>query len=401
MRIAIVADVYPPMRSSGAVQLRDLSRELVRQAHEVTMLVAAPELEAPYALERNDGVSIVRLRTLPTRDMPYLRRLANELSMPFAMRRNFVGSPCFAQEFDAIVWYSPTIFHGPFVRWLKRRNKAPSYLIIRDVFPQWAADTGLIGRGPAFRILDSVAHYQYRSADIIGVQTPGNLAFFERFRERNPDVRFEVLKNWLAPAATGTCSIDLSATRLAGRKVFVYAGNMGVAQQMDKLLNLAIALRSNPEIGFLFVGRGSEAERVRVSIESNCPENTLFFDEIDSDEIPALYKQCHVGMISLDSRHRTHNIPGKFLTYMQAGLPVLASINAGNDLEAIVAEAEVGRVSVDPNGGDLEILATSMLGQDLADPGIAQRCRTLFDRNFSAAQAATQITDTLSRLSRG
>ncbi len=31
MRIALIADVFPPLRSSGAVQLRDLSREFERQ----------------------------------------------------------------------------------------------------------------------------------------------------------------------------------------------------------------------------------------------------------------------------------------------------------------------------------------------------------------------------------
>jgi hypothetical protein len=53
----------------------------------------------------------------------------------------------------------------------------------------------------------------------------------------------------------------------------------------------------------------------------------VFHDEIHPDEIPGLYAQCHVGMVALDPRHKTHNIPGKFLTYMQSGLPVLANIN--------------------------------------------------------------------------
>jgi len=62
----------------------------------------------------------------------------------------------------------------------------------------------------------------------------------------------------------------------------------------------------------------------------------LFYDEIDPDEIPGLYAQCHVGIVALDPRHKTHNIPGKFLSYMQSGLPVLASINPGNDLVELI-----------------------------------------------------------------
>ena len=51
MRVFLIADVFPPLRSSGAVQLRDLSLEFVKQGHETTMLVAAPELEEDWRIE--------------------------------------------------------------------------------------------------------------------------------------------------------------------------------------------------------------------------------------------------------------------------------------------------------------------------------------------------------------
>ncbi|WP_211160137.1 hypothetical protein [Aromatoleum aromaticum] len=57
-----------------------------------------------------------------------------------------------------------------------------------------------------------------------------------------------------------------------------------------------------------------------------------------------MYAQCHVGVVALDRRHKTHNIPGKFLTYMQSGLPVLANINPGNDLVDLIDSEQVGRI---------------------------------------------------------
>ena len=47
MRIALIADAYPPLRSSAAVQLRDLSEEFARQGHQITMMVASPEQPQP------------------------------------------------------------------------------------------------------------------------------------------------------------------------------------------------------------------------------------------------------------------------------------------------------------------------------------------------------------------
>ncbi|AVA13635.1 glycosyltransferase family 4 protein [Sphingopyxis sp. MG] len=395
MRIAIIADAYPPLRSSGAVQLRDLSREFARQGHETTVLVASPDLDTAYRIDKADGITVARLGSPPTKDIGYVRRMANEFRMPFAMMHNLKQSPIVDHSYEAIIWYSPTIFLGPIVRWLKRRNDCPSYLIIRDIFPQWAADMGLISRGPAFHLLDAIAGYQYRSADVIGVQTSGNLEFFDDFRIRHPGRRVEVLHNWLSKASDEPCSIDLGTTALGGRRIFVYAGNMGIAQQMDKLLDLAIAMRDRDDAGFLFVGRGSEAQRLRDAAVAQGLRNTLFCDEIAPEEIPALYRQCHVGMISLDSRHKTHNIPGKFLTYMQAGLPVLASINDGNDLKALVEDNGVGRVSVEPRGRDLPNLAAAMMEREVRNDSIRGRCIGLSEALFSARAAVEQIVQSV------
>lgn len=394
MRVAIIADTFPPLRTSGAVQLRDLSLEFVRQGHETTMLVADPSIRSLYAIEDYHGVTVARLKTPQSKDVNYARRTLAELVMPYAMIRNFKVSPIADRQFDAVVWYSPTIFLGPIVRWLKGRGAAKSYLILRDIFPQWAADMGIISRGAVFKFLDSIANYQYRSADIIGVQTPGNLGFFADGQISGLTARLEVLHNWLADAPDTGCAIDVGRTALAGRRIFVYAGNMGAAQDMDKLVRLAIALKDRSDIGFLFVGRGSEVERLRAMAAGLT--NILFEDEIDPADIPGLYAQCHVGMICLDGRHKTHNIPGKFLSYMQAGLPVLASVNAGNDLVAEIENAGVGLASVDPDGADLAPMAIALAGDDWSGPAVAERCRTLSRERFSVEAAVRQIVAAVS-----
>jgi glycosyltransferase involved in cell wall biosynthesis len=396
MNIALVTDVFPPMRSSGAVQLRDLSRELVRQGHQVTVLTSAPEQEARWRAEHIHGVNVLRLKAPKTRDRGYIARAIGEFLTPFAMLRNFRASPTRSTRFDGIVWYSPTIFLGPAVRALKERNNCAGYLILRDIFPEWAVDTGIMRRGLAYRFFKAVANFQYSQADTIGVQTGGNLAFLDRHAHR-ANCRVEVLQNWMTGAPNHGCSIDISATSLAGRKLFVYAGNMGVAQGVGRLIDAAEDLKNETDIGFLLVGRGSEASRLREQARMRGLDNILFFDEIDPDEMTGLYAQCHVGLVMLDPRHRTHNIPGKFISYMHAGLPVLANINSGNDLETLIAGERVGRVSTDPDGRDLGELALAMTAGDLADEETAERCRALARNLFSSESAAMQIVAALQR----
>jgi glycosyltransferase involved in cell wall biosynthesis len=126
-------------------------------------------------------------------------------------------------------------------------------------------------------------------------------------------------------------------------------------------------------------------------------KNTLFKDEIDPDEIPALYAQCHIGLVALDPRHRSHNIPGKFLTYMQSGLPVLATINPGNDLCDLIRNEKVGFVCEGDSLESLHVLAEKLLNSIEADEHFSERCTELFKRMFSAETAVRQIAAQLSR----
>ena len=399
MRIALIADTFPPLRTSGAVQLRDLSREFVRQGHALTVLLPTAGLSSPWLLEDFDGVQVLRLRAPKTKDINYVSRTLNEFLMPFAMLRNLRKSPLAKECWHGVVWYAPSIFHGPLARALKRTSGCKGYLIIRDIFPEWAADMGLMGRGLPYKFFKAVANYQYSVADVIGIQAQGNQAYFAD----RPKSRIEVLQNWLADAPNVGCSIDVADGKLAGRTIFVYAGNMGVAQGIGVLLDLAERLSSRTNIGFLFVGRGSDAQRLRLDADQRGLDNVAFHDEIDPTEIPGLYAQCHIGIVALDPRHKTHNIPGKFLSYMQAGLPVLASINPGNDLESMILRERVGRVCTVQTVATLQRLALDLMNEVATgsvvagNAAITDRCKALSAKLFSPETAVRQIVVALKK----
>ncbi|MEN3030984.1 glycosyltransferase family 4 protein [Chromobacterium amazonense] len=394
LRLVLIADTFPPLRTSGAVQLRDLSRELVRQGHDLTVMLPAADLEEAWQLEQLDGVRVLRLKAPRTKDIDYIRRTIGEFLMPFFMRHYLKRSPLANVKWDGVVWYAPSIFHAPLVSSLKKASRCKGYLIIRDIFPEWAVDMGLMGRGLPYRFFDTVARYQYSVADIIGVQTPGNCSHFETWQQ-HPAKKLEVLQNWLDKPANSPSSIRIAETSLSGRKIFVYAGNMGIAQGMDILLDLAERLTARSDVGFLFVGRGSDAQRLRNISQARKLTNVLFFDEIHPDEIPDLYAQCHIGIVALDPRHKSHNIPGKFLTYMQSGLPVLANVNAGNDLVGMIRREQVGLACESNQLNEIESLAEDLLRRIESDVAMPRRCRALFEREFSAEQAARQIVSAL------
>lgn len=394
MRISLIADTFPPLRTSGAIQLRDLAREFLYQGHQLTVLLPSPDQQESWRLEHFEGVQVLRLRAPRTKNIGYARRALAELLMPFTMIWHYRKSPMANTSWDGVVWYSPSIFHGPFVNVLKNSSNCKAYLIIRDIFPEWTVEMGLLKRGLAYLILSMVAKYQYSVADVIGVQSPGNQPYLEYWHGKSGR-RVEVLQNWLDEPPRAICSIRLNETTLAGRRVFVYAGNMGVAQGMDILLDLAEKLVFRTDIGFLMVGRGSESARLRIQAEQRNLSNMAFFDEVHPDEVYDLCSQCSAGIVLLDPRHKSHNIPGKFLAYMQSGLPVLAHINPGNDLANLIRVNKVGFVSESGNLTQLEKLALNLLDDLNADHAIRDRCRSLYLKRFMPRRAVFQIISAL------
>jgi glycosyltransferase involved in cell wall biosynthesis len=358
------------------------------------MIVPSSTSDVPWTVERLDGVEVLRVAAPETRTPSFVRRAIAEMWLPFAMWRNIRKSPFRSAKWDLLAWYSPPIFFGPLIWALRRGSGARTYLILRDIFPEWAVDLGLVRKGPVYLVFKAIAALQYAAADVIGVQTSSNLAYLSRWA-RSPRRRIEVLHNWLAVTPDLGCSIAVANTALAGRRIFVYIGNMGVAQGLDIFMELIQSLRHRSDIGFLFVGRGSEFARLEAEKASRELNNLLFFGEIDSSEIPGLLAQCQVGLVALHPDHKTHNIPGKFVSYVQYGLPVLARVNGGTDLERLIEDEDVGRVYAGNSVSELKRLAEELVDDDALRHSMSGRGKQLGVRMFSPATAAGQIVASL------
>lgn len=395
MKIVLITDTFPPLRSSGAIQLWDLSQELSRQGHRVTVLLASQNQHEPWLVEKLGNIELLRLKVPRIKNVTYFRRTLGEFIMPFAMLHNLRKSPLVNKHWDGVVFYSPSIFHGPLVSKLKKNSRCKSYLILRDIFPDWAVDIGLMGYGLPYLFFHAVARYQYSVADFIGVQSQGNKVYFKYWKQQLGR-KLEVLQNWLDKPAQGFSTISVNETSLRGRNVLLYAGNMGIAQSLEIFLDLAQQLHSREDVGFLFVGRGSEVARLNFLANKRQLNNVLFYEEIHPNEIPGLCSQCVAGIVALDPRHRSHNIPGKFLTYMQNGLPVLANINKGNDLAKMIREQRVGQVCESNQVEDLVELVNNLLNQIKSEDDLSYRCRDLFDREFAVEIAAQKIVSAFS-----
>jgi len=393
VHVLMVADAYPPLRTSCAVQMYDLGQAFIEEGHQVSIITPSYGLKEKIKIELDDGVHLIRVRAFQTKGVNYIYRTFAEFINPFLIWSRIKKSPKFLDtRYDGIIWYSPTIFWGALIKKLKQQFKVKAYLILRDIFPDWALDLGLIKKGLAYKFLKTIECYQYQQADVIGVQSPNNLEYFKK-NNFGLKCNVEVLWNWIGNIKENQCSVDLSKTKLAGKKIFVYAGNMGVAQEIDNIIYFAEMLGELNNAGFLLVGRGTEVERIKRLMSYSKLNNFLFLDEIPFTEIPGLLSQCTIGLLTLDSRHQTHNIPGKFITYLSSGLPVIGAVNKGNDLVELVRSNQVGILCEEGINSIRVSEVLSLISETTKGNEISMRCKNIAQSLFASKTAVQTISN--------
>jgi glycosyltransferase involved in cell wall biosynthesis len=391
MRLLLVVDVFTPIRTSAAVQMHDLAETLIRLGHTCAVLTPDPQVSGQFDLAIEGQIPVLRIRAGPLKRINLIRRALNEIGLSRRMWAGYRRCSFARENWDAIVFYSPTIFFGQFVARLKTLHRCPAYLILRDVFPDWAVDMGLMRKGPHYWLFRTYAERQYGVADVIGIESPSNRRYFAA-----GDSRIEVLPNWIdtqSPPANASFPETLLSV-----KVLVYAGNIGVAQDMDNLLRLARNLMPRTDAKILFVGDGTDRLRVEGEVARQGLINVVFLPEMAPQQLRGLLRRCDIGLISLDRRLKSNNIPGKLLSYLEAGVPVLASINQGNDLRSVVEEGDAGFVVW--NGDDQALMqaANRLLDSAETRERMSFASRQLCTRMFSAEAVVTKLVERLSRM---
>jgi len=396
MKLLLIVDDYlPDSIKIAAKMMHQLGCEFLRQGHEVTVVTPKIDLKSSSEICTLDGVQVCRFKSGKIKNVNKITRALNETMLSRrawkSLKHFFINNP-----HDAVIYYSPSIFFGSLVKQLKRLWNCKSYLILRDIFPQWTVDNGLMSDKSLiylyFKLFETI---NYRSADRIGVMSPANLRFFESSRKDSS--KFEVLYNWASssPFTDKFKTTYRDKYGLQGKVVFFYGGNIGHAQDMMNIVRLSKSLKDDEHAHFLFVGKGDEVELILKAKKDFSLNNLTYLPPVDQKTYYEMLAEFDVGLFSLHAEHKTHNFPGKLLGYMDTGIPILGSVNRGNDLKEIVESTEAGFVSI--NGDDEKLLtdARRLINDHLIRKKMGKNGKQLLENIFSVKAACSKVINGL------
>lgn len=393
MHLALIIDDYLPHSTRvGAKMFHDLACYYISLGHQVTVITPMENQKEKLVQCQIDSVNVWYFSSGPIKDTHRIKRAINETLLSFRAWSS-ISSKVKPGTFDGIIYYSPSIFFGTLVSKIKARCKCNSYLILRDLFPQWVIDAGMIKKGSIidkyFRFFEQ---YSYDQADVIGLMSEKNKQIFDH--KTNNIYSTDILRNWasLTPYKLTSRQTSIrSRLSLKDKVIYFYGGNIGHAQDMANLMRLAKSMSHYEQAHFLFVGQGDEVILINKLAKEWNLKNFTYLPSVNQIEFKNILADVDIGLFSLSAQHTAHNFPGKLLGYMVQSIPILGSVNFGNDLLEIVNGHNAGLITV--NGDDEQLLNNALLlyqDQKLRSK-MGRNAFTLLESEFSVQSVGNSI----------
>ncbi|MBV7573764.1 glycosyltransferase family 4 protein [Pseudomonas sp. PDM32] len=315
----------------------ELAYSLNEEGHDVSVVVFSWLKNEPVSFTKViDGIKVIRVK-LPAifYNTGVIGTSLKIFLFPFLARHEVRKQ---VSKCDLLIANTPCVTILGMSRYFRKKFDSKSFLVLWDFFPYYLKDLGAIRNKLFFGFFRYLEQIMYKSFDRIGCMTEGNARFlFDNFPTVDKQ-RVEILPLWAKIKQVDP--IDKSEIRLkydlpSTGFIAVYGGAMSIVQELDNILDLA-ELYTGDDVTFLFIGKGTEKERLEESVFTRGLKNVKFINYVPRDEYQHVVQACDVGLISLSRKLTVPSFPSKSLDYFKVSLPVLASLDSVTDFGDIL-----------------------------------------------------------------
>ncbi|MAJ15073.1 MAG: hypothetical protein CMN44_08975 [SAR116 cluster bacterium] len=335
--VCIISDCFIPTRNSASGMIYNLSRSLLKEGALVTCIHSGQNPEKKQSHFKNydiSGINFITTNFLDSfRNKNIVSRFFFEICLSLILSIKVIRFYKQLQNNDLVIWYGPSAFLWLPTFLIKKISNAPTYYILRDIFPDWLRSIGLIKNNTLFKILHFLSYPQYLIPNKIGVESPENLKLLkQKLRKKS---QLEVLYNW--PSINSKELFILKKRKEYSKIRAVYTGNFGSAQDANNVLKFLNKFTDNKILEILFYSKNIYPKLDKINYVS-------FKKTVQENELPNIFHSSNCGIVSLNRNLFSSNIPGKFVSYTQFGLPILCFANKKSKISRLINENECGIV---------------------------------------------------------
>lgn len=406
MRILLLTTYFRPESATNAILMTLLGEELTRLGHQVTVITGMPHydrnrIEPPYrgklwVREQIGSMWVHRVYLyVPQKKSSFWGRILNYLS--FNIASGLVG--LFVGPQDMLLVPSPPLTNGATAWALSRLKRIPFVYNVQDIYPDVAVRLGVLRNQRVIRFFEKMERFVYQKASAISVISPCFKA--NLLRKGVPEEKIEVIPNFIDENFVRPLPRQNAFSKEQGwddKFVALFAGNVGLSQGLETLLDAAQCLRDLPGLHIVIAGNGASKEGLIERAKRMQLQNVLFLPLQPYERVPELYSAADVGLIPLRKGLTEDSVPSKLFTIMGVGRAVVAGVDPQSDTKKVISAAQCG-ICVPPEDALAlaEALKTLYENRSLAKQ-MGESGRKYVEQHYTCREVARRYGDLFSRL---
>jgi colanic acid biosynthesis glycosyl transferase WcaI len=401
--LAVLPHFAPDSAPTGTIATR-LVEELGQLGHHLDVVTSLPWYEhhavepewrgRVVRREKTSWGTVTRVHPFPTGDKKNIPKRAVGFAAFCAATAGFAA---IGRTVDVTFAMTPPLPMAA-TGWLAALGRrAPLVLNVQDVFPDVAVELGILqGRKiiAAATALERWSYARCAAVTVLSADMRANLAA----KMRHPE-RLEVIPNFVDVDAIKPSPREngyRAEYGLTGKTVVMYAGNIGMSQSLSLLVDAARATIDRADVVYVVNGAGSMLDELEHSAAGLA--NVRFMPMQPIERLPEVLAAGDVHLVPLKTGLSRSSVPSKTYSILAAGRPILASVDAGSEVQRIIESAGAG-TAVPPDDPGAFVTALTTL---LADPdslrAMGERARAYVEEAASPEGVALAYQDVFDRV---
>ena len=329
----------------------DLLRVFINQDHKVYVVSPAERRQRiETGLIKEENSTILRVKTGNIQKTNLIEKGISTVMLEpqfVAAIKKYFGNI----KFDLVIYSTPPITIAKAVEYVKKRDSATTYLMLKDIFPQNAVDIGMMTttgvKGLLYKFFRAKEKKLYALSDHIGCMSQANVDYVLK---NNPEIskeRVEISPNCVEVVDMSVSETDKKMMREKygipqDKVVYLYGGNLGKPQGIDHMIECFKSQKDNQQAFFLIIGSGTEFGKIEEWVKTEPQTNVKLMSKLPKEDYIRMVGSCDIGLLFLDHRFTIPNFPSRLVDYMQSKLPTLACTDPNSDVGQVIIEGGFG-----------------------------------------------------------
>jgi colanic acid biosynthesis glycosyl transferase WcaI len=355
--ILFVSYFFAPDGLSTAVLMSELAQDLQAKGHRVTVLTTTPHYnDEPEAAARQplrrywgrwvqeselNGMRVLHVYAAPKGSRVWSRALDYARYHVLGTLLGLLS----VERPDVLLAPSPPLTIG-LQAWLLGAMRCTPYIYnVQEIYPDIAVKLGVLRNRSLIWAMERVEQFIYRRAARVSVISE----WFRRTlaAKQVPAGKLGVIANFIDTDFVRPATRENAFSEECGlEKKFtvLYAGNIGLTQGFETLLETAEQLASVGEVQFLVVGGGARREWLAQQLAARRVPNVTLLPYQPRSRVPEIYASADLCLVPMKAGTARDTFPSKVYTIMAAGRGVVASAEPDTELAWVVEQAGCGWV---------------------------------------------------------